>query len=349
MNVLFLSAWYPTERDGMAGLFVKKHADAVRAQGADVRVVYTEEKGWRYWREMIRGLRALKQEGWRPDVVQLNVLDKNGVLAWWLWKEYRVPYIIVEHWSGYLPANLSFRGGWHGWLMRHIAKQAQCILPVSQILEEAMKNCGIQNAHWERIHNVVDDFFYTPATNGKRAVNERCRFLHVSCFDEKAKNTQGLLQAYKQALAARPAIHLTMVGTGIDWQASKDYARQIGLTGEQVCWTGELTPEEVCKEMQQADCLVLFSRYETYAIVLAEALACGLPIISSRVGIAPLIIDSQNGQLVHVEDEAALTDAMIHFDPSSYNRQHICQHGEPYRFETVGKQLMTIYHDAINH
>lgn len=177
MNVLFLSAWYPTPRDQMAGLFVQKHADAVRAQGADVRVVYTEAKGLRYWHEMFRGLRALKREGWRPNVVQVNVLDKNGLLALWLWKRYRIPYIIVEHWSGYLPANFSFRGGWHGWLMRHIAKQAQCILPVSQMLEDAMKKCGIQNARWERIHNVVDDFFYRQSTDGRttveRTVNER--------------------------------------------------------------------------------------------------------------------------------------------------------------------------------
>ena len=357
MNVLFLSAWYPTPRDQMAGLFVQKHADAVRAQGADVRVVYTEAKGLRYWHEMLRGLRALKREGWRPNVVQVNVLDKNGLLALWLWKRYRIPYIIVEHWSGYLPANFSFRGGWHGWLMRHIAEQAQCILPVSQMLEDAMKKCGIQNARWERIHNVVDDFFYRQSTDGRptveRTVNERstndeqCHFLHVSCFDEKAKNTQGLLRAYKKALAARPNLHLTMVGTGVDWQASKDYAYTLGFTDEQIRWTGELTPREVCHEMQQADGFVLFSRYENAPVVLSECLAVGLPIITSRAGGIPEMIDSQCGQMVEVEDETALTEAMIQFNPSSYDRQHIRQHGESYRFEAVGKQLITLYRSVI--
>lgn len=351
MNILFLSAWYPTERDKMAGLFVQKHADAVRAQGADVRVVYTEEKGWHYWREMLRGLRALRKEGWRPDVVQVNVLDKNGLLAWWMWKRYRIPYIIVEHWTGYLPRNFSFRGGWHGWLMRRIAQEAKCILPVSQMLEDAMKNCGIQNNRWERIHNVVDDFFYQLPVNHRPTVDrlstdcrvKDVRLLHVSCFDEEHKNTKGLLRAYKQALASRPNLHLTMVGTGVDWQASKDYAAQIGLTDEQVRWTGELTPREVCHEMQQTDCFVLFSNYETYAIVLVEALISGLPIISSRVGIAPEVVTIDKGVVIDIGDELALTQSMIDFKPNNYNKDTIRQDCESYRFDVVSKQLINLY------
>ncbi|MBQ0118350.1 MAG: glycosyltransferase [Bacteroidales bacterium] len=357
MRVLYLSAWYPTERDQMAGLFVQKHADAVRAQGADVRVVYTEEKGWRYWRKMIRGLRTLRKEGWLPDVVQVNVLNKNGLLAWWLWKRYRIPYIIIEHWSGYLPANFSFRGGWHGWLMRSIAQEAKCILPVSQMLEDAMKNCGIHNSRWERIHNVVDDFFYQLPVNRRPTVDrlstdcrvKNVRLLHVSCFDEKAKNTQGLLRAYKHALASRPNLHLTMVGTGVDWQASKDYAAQIGLTDEQVRWTGELTPREVCHEMQQADGFVLFSNYETYAIVLVEALISGLPIISSQVGIAPEVVTDDKGIVVPVGDEQALTQAIIDFQADQYSPENLRQNSEQYRFSAVGKQLMTIYSYAIQY
>lgn len=349
MKVLYLSAWYPTERDQMAGLFVQKHVEAVRAQGAEVRVLYTEEKGWRYWRTMCRKWQALRNEGWRPDIIQMNVLDKNGVWAWLLWKIYHIPYIIVEHWSGYLPANFSFKGGWHGWLMRKIAKEAKCILPVSQILEDAMKKCGIQNNQWERIHNVVDDFFYEETSKGSRSgrESETVWLLHVSCFDEKAKNTQGILRAYQQALASRPNLHLTMVGAGIDWQQSKDYAAQIGLTEKQVRWTGELTPREVCHEMQQADCFVLFSNYETYAIVIVEALISGLPIISSPVGIALEVVTNDNGILVPMGDEQALTQAMIQFDTTKYDTHTIRQQGEAYRFSTIGKQLMTIYDRAI--
>ncbi len=42
MKVLFFSAWYPSKRDAMAGLFVQKHAESVAQQGADVRVLYSD-------------------------------------------------------------------------------------------------------------------------------------------------------------------------------------------------------------------------------------------------------------------------------------------------------------------
>ena len=45
MKVLFLSAWYPTPRDAMAGLFVQKHAEAVAQQGHDVRVLFLNTQG----------------------------------------------------------------------------------------------------------------------------------------------------------------------------------------------------------------------------------------------------------------------------------------------------------------
>ena len=87
----------------MAGLFVQKHAEAVRAQGVDVRVVHSQ--GWfDTWRQWC----ALRREEWMPDVVQLNVIQKQGLLALWLKRRYKIPYIIVEHWSGYLPESGQF-------------------------------------------------------------------------------------------------------------------------------------------------------------------------------------------------------------------------------------------------
>ena len=102
MNVLFLTPWYPSEKDAMAGLFVQKHVEAVRALGVDVRVIdATTWSGiWRAWR-------ALQREGWMPDVVQLNVIQKQGLLALYLKRRYQIPYVIIEHWTGYLPENMS--------------------------------------------------------------------------------------------------------------------------------------------------------------------------------------------------------------------------------------------------
>ena len=134
IRILFLSAWYPTQRDAMAGLFVQKHAEALMRQGADVRVLFSEATGIRWYREIWQGWNKLQREWGLPDVVQMNVLDKNGLLALYLKHRYHIPYFIIEHWSGYLPANFSFRGGWHAQIMRHIARCANAIFPVSNMI-----------------------------------------------------------------------------------------------------------------------------------------------------------------------------------------------------------------------
>lgn len=350
MKVLFLSAWYPTERDAMAGLFVQKHAEAVMQQGADVKVLYTEAKGIRWYIEMWKMWRTLKREWGLPDVVQMNVLDKNGLIALWLKQRYHIPYTIIEHWSGYLPANFAFRGGWHGWIMRKIAQEASCILPVSQMLENAMKNCGITNTHWQRIHNVVDDFFYQPITPITiTPKGNKFRFLHVSCFDEKAKNIQGILRGARKIANERQDFELVIIGTGVDYKMDVDYAKSLNFPEGIVHFIGEQTPLQVAEWMQQSDAFVLFSRFETFAIVLAEAMAVGIPIICSKTAGIAEYLPTECGVVVEVDDDVSFTEALREMvaHHNKYSPEQIRKHGQQYTYRSVGKKLMKIYNSVL--
>ena len=282
MKVLFLTPWYPSEKDAMSGLFVQKHVEAVRAQGVEVRVIFSQTipDTWRQWK-------ALQREGWKPDLVQLNVIQKQGLLA----KTIGVPYIIVEHWSGYLPENGQFNrmSRFKRDLYRHIANNAERILTVSEPLQKAMQACSIENEHWGTIDNVVDDFFFEPRVKSQESRVKT--LLHVSCFDERAKNVKGLLRAAKMLSEKRQDWRLKLVGTGVDYEDVRAYADTLDIPEGCLEWTGELTPQQVADEMHRADALVLSSRYETYGVVLAEAAAAGLPILSTPVGIAEEVAD----------------------------------------------------------
>ena len=286
MKVLFLTPWYPSEKDAMSGLFVQKHVETVRAQGVEVRVIFSQTipDTWRQWK-------ALQREGWKPDLVQLNVIQKQGLLALWLKKHFGIPYVIVEHWSGYLPENGQFNrmSRFKRDLYRHIANNAERILTVSEPLQKAMQACGIENEHWGTIDNVVDDFFFEPRVKSQ---DSRLKtLLHVSCFDERAKNVKGLLRAAKMLSEKRQDWRLKLVGTGVDYEDVRAYADTLDIPQGCLEWTGELTPQQVADEMHRADALVLSSRYETYGVVLAEAAAAGLPILSTPVGIAEEVAD----------------------------------------------------------
>ena len=331
----------------MSGLFVQKHVEAVRAQGCEVRVIFSDT-----WRDTCRQWKALRREGWMPDVVQLNVIQKQGILALWLKKRYGIPYVIVEHWSGFLPENGAYlrnNGSLKRKIYEKIAAEASVILPVSDRLKEAMQTCGIQNARWEKIHNVVDDFFFEKEESRKSKVESQKTLLHVSCFDEAAKNVKGLLRAAKMLTEKRQDWQLVLVGTGADYKEVRAYAETLVFPEGTLRWTGELTPREVAEEMHKADAFVLPSNYENAPVVLSESLAMGLPIIASRVGGIPEMVDDESGILVPTRDEKALAEAMdeILGTLGKYHRGQIRKKGEQYSFETVGKHFKAVYESVL--
>jgi glycosyltransferase involved in cell wall biosynthesis len=190
----------------------------------------------------------------------------------------------------------------------------------------------------------VDEFFYQGARNKEQGTRT---LLHVSCFDERAKNTTALLQGFSVLCQQRKDIHLVMVGTGVDWLAAQRVANNLHIPSEQITWTGEQTPQQVCDWMQKADAFVLTSRYETAGVVLSEAAAVGIPILSTPVGIAPQLITPQTGILISQEqanNPYTLSQALMRIvDMSTYPSA-----AEEYRFSTVGKQLTDIYDSCLH-
>ena len=345
-KILFLTPWFPSERDAMAGLFVQKHADAVRAQGADVRVIHALS-----WREIWRQWKALQREGWMPDLVQLNVIQKQGLLALWLKKRYGIPYVIVEHWSGYLPENGQFMrmSSLRKRFYRRIAGQTEIILTVSEPLQRAMQDCGIQAKAWGTVDNVVDDFFYEERQKTASLNNQRKKtILHVSCFDERAKNVKGLLRAAKMLSEIRQDWRLVLVGTGVDYEDVRAYADDLQIPEGLLEWTGELTPRQVAERMHRADALVLSSRYETYGVVLAEAAAAGLPVLSTPVGIAEEVANLIVPQEVAVAKPGRFAEFM---ETILFHRERLSEIKDMHqRFsaETVGKKLMAVYDSCLH-
>ena len=344
MKVLYLTPWYPSEKDAMSGLFVQKHVEAVRAQGCDARVIHSLSLSdtWNQWK-------ALQREGWMPDVVQLNVIQKQGLLALWLKKRFHIPYLIVEHWSGYLPQNGQFMqlSRLKRSLYQYIAKEATIILTVSDRHAEAMKACGIQNDHWGRINNVVDDFFFIE--NQKAKNKNHKTLLHVSCFDERAKNVKGLLRAAKILSEKRKDWQLVLVGTGVDYEEVRTYVKKLQIPNELLLWKGELTPRQVADEFDRADIFILSSRFENAPVVISESLAKGLPVISTRVGGIPEMVKEECGILVTPGNDEELVEALEkmldHYQ--EYDREQIRSYGQQYSFANVGKRLKNIYKDSM--
>lgn len=383
MKVLYFSPWYPHRYDAMSGLFVRKHAEAVaRSCGVCVLYLYADEKVKEYEvveqvtngvREVyvyypfidkpilrqltkavrfviafLKGYSFVEKSFGRPDVTQANVLTRCGALALWLKVRYGIPYVIVEHWTRYLPQNFNFKGFLRKLVSRMVVRRASCVLPVSRMLGDAMRGCGLENANYKVVNNVVDDFFFD--THADVSAHDGVfNFLHISCFIERAKNICGILRVVKRLSEKRNDFRLTVIGVGPDFEKVRRYAGELELLDGRVEFVGEQPPSEVNRFFSVSDAFVLFSNYENAPVVISESLATGTPVISTDVGGIPDMIDATNGCLVKSGDEEALYEAMSwmidhrpEFDSDLISRSARC-----YSYGEVGDFLLSVYREAL--
>jgi glycosyltransferase involved in cell wall biosynthesis len=303
-----------------------------------------------YIRAYIKGFKTLN---FTPDIIHANILTRTVVIAYLYTFCKKKPYVITEHWSRYLPENNSYSGFIRKMITFFVARRAAAILPVSEALKNAMKNNGIINKNYEVVHNVVDDFFFAqpaasildelstthPSSQPPKII------LHISCFDDKSKNVSGILQATKILLQKRNDFKLVLIGSGVDFEKTKLFSEQL-LLQNSVVFLGEKTPNDVCEWLKKCAFTVIFSNFETDAVVISESLAAGKPIIATNVGGIPEKINKQNGIIVSAENEKELADAMNEMldNFEKYSSKNISEQAyKNYSFEYVGKQIYQIY------
>lgn len=380
IKVLFLSPLYPNRYDAMLGLFVRKHAEAVsryckvkvlymqpdknikeieittekRSELTEIIVYYPiKEKGVlskliRYLKAYRIGYREIAKDGFKPDIIHANILTRSAFIAF-VEKTFRkIPFVITEHWSRYLNHKTAFNGKADKWFTRKIVKNAAAVMPVSEILKQGMISNKLDNSNYIVVNNVVDDYFYTENT---AVISSKKRILHVSCFDEKAKNVCGILRAIEHLSTFRNDFELIIIGTGVDYEMVYNYSKTLNIPKGTIQFLGEKTPEEVAGWFRNCDLFILFSNYETAGVVIAESLVSGVPVISTNVGIASEVIDSQSGKIIKIGAEDELTDAINYIleNLDNYNRDGIKEtYRNKFSYSVIGKKITDVYQNILN-
>lgn len=379
MKVLFLSAWYPHKYDAMDGLFVRKHASSVALYN-DVAVLFIKadpkikkavvektksgeveeyyiyypagktkiSKAFRFLRYYVKGIKIVKKEWGRPEIVHANVLTRHVFVAYMLKLIYGTPYVITEHWTRYIKGE--FTGFFHRKLTAFLVKRACAVMPVSEELACSMRSSGLLNKNYRVVRNVVDDFFFLCNPTLKPKQGDVKVMVHICAFDEKNKNNFGLLRALKRLKHKRSDFKCVFVGYGRDWFLTKGYAESLGLN-DFAEFVGEKSPQDVCNLLYNSAFSVLFSRYETASVVMTESLSVGTPIVVSDIKAIAEIVDSESGYLVPVADEDALflaLDKMLdnYYDFDGPKMQKKAKN--IFSAERVGSTFTEIYKKCVN-
>jgi len=131
--------------------------------------------------------------------------------------------------------------------------------------------------------------------------------------------------------------------------ACKQLAEQYGIA-DRVYWVGQR--EQIAPIFQASDLFVLPTRYEAWGLVIVEALACGVPVITTRdAGAACAVRESVNGYLLDdASDVEALTAQLQRaLNDTAWNRQAIAESATPYQWQSimsrVGGIMQSVYAD----
>ncbi|MFO0950206.1 MAG: glycosyltransferase family 4 protein [Isosphaeraceae bacterium] len=163
----------------------------------------------------------------------------------------------------------------------------------------------------------VDTRVWTPRSTPvvDRPEREEVRFVFLGRFINW-KGVDLLLDAFKRVLDQpdRPRVVLELLGDGVERANLEKQAAALNL-GEAVRFVGWLSPQDAARRMEDSDVFVLPSLRESGGIVLMEAMALGLPIVTSHWGGPGQHVDDQTGFRVAPSSQegfvAGLAEAML--------------------------------------
>lgn len=304
MNLLFLASWYPESKASRNGLFIWQHAAALAkhtehqvsivaaiAQTGQKNLQISTERidgvqhwvatypkasnavvrSWRYLWALHRAVQAKEKATAKSDLIVVNVLWRAGLLAWLYQLFLSRPYIIIEHWSGYLPEGEGYNGFYLKYFTRLIADRAERILPVSNYLGSSMQGRGLLN-RYQVLPNIIDT--ETFKSNASKPINPSIILLHVSNLAPE-KNFEFVVQLYQRLKQNQPETALWVAGA----YREEDKRQYSGMEG--IRWFGFQEAGELATLYQSATALCMPSRFETFSIVIGEALACACPVLAT--------------------------------------------------------------------
>lgn len=380
--ILFLTSWYPVKENSVHGIFIYNHALAlsiytkvvvvyayssnagpfykaeetsVNENLLELRVKYPKPafnfpianrifQTLKYKKSYRILLNELIKRQIKIKAIQVNIVFPVSIVLSLFKEKFKVQHTIAENWSGYLKTDGNYKGFLMKFFTKKCFKSASKIWHVSQMQKEAMQMHKL-TGNFELLYNTVNTKVFKPAD--EKMKNEKITLLHVSSLVEREKNISGMMRVIKRLAEKNILVELLIAGGNEETISEAKHQAKINhLTN--VSFFGTQNPEQISNLMRKSDALILFSFFEGMPVVALEALSCGLPVLATKVGQLPYIINEQFGILAKVSDEEDMLEAIISFinNPNRFNskamREFILHNAS---HEAVGKKLFEQYNN----
>lgn len=343
MHILVIPSWFETPKITTLGSFFKDQAIALTERNHQVGIIYaqaTSIKKFTHWYKkryytcnnqkvniintayftwpLMRKLNRLKRfehfeklfleyskKNGKPDIIHAHSVVSAagggaGLIANYLKDKYQIPYILTEHSS-----ELHFNNypEMEKSLMITALIQAHSVIAVSNALANDLRKL-IPSKKIAIIGNIIDTKFFYP----QETFNNTYHFVVIG-YLRPIKRVDILIQAFAETLKTHNNIHLTIIGDGLEKSNLEALTHTLKIENK-VTFTGELSRIKTSKILNESDCYLSASKYETFGVAIHEALSAGLHVISSNSQGPEEIIKELNEVIVAENDVYHFAQAM---------------------------------------
>jgi len=342
----------PPPSGGMANQ-TRQLARLLGEAGVDVRIVRVNTPYRPGWIERVRGVRAVFRlipylvALWRAAgrVQVMHVFANSG----WSWHLFAAPAVWIAYLRG-TPVLINYRGGEAGEFFRHsfrwvlpTVRRASAVVVPSRFLEQVFAQWSIDTVI---VPNIVDLSRFGP---GAGAASGRPHVI-VTRNLEPIYDIETALRVFHRLRRRYPGARLTVAGTGPELERLRALAEDLGIA-EAVHFAGRMDNDDIPELYRSANLMLNTSRVDNMPISILEALASGVPVVSSDAGGIPHLVDHE----VHVllappGDVDALTEHATRLLDDGPLRQRLVEAGirraAEYGWDRVRGQWFAVY-DAV--
>ena len=378
MNILVIPTWYPSGQDKLMGNYHKEFCEALcENKEIHVNMLFIErerlnnpikylfmskedviqEQGYktyitrmlnvepisfawqlkRYVKKLDKAFKKYLKENPKPDILHAMVTIPAGYAACILGNKYHIPVVVTEH-SSYYKRFFEGKNKKYGSYVLNNAKYTT----VSNFMAEYIRS---KNIACEVLPNVIN----TEIFNKPRKKINSLKLITVAAL-RQGKRIDDIIAALKIIVKQRKDLNpkLTIVGDGFWEDEYKRKCHELNMD-KYVHFVGRKNKSEIAQILVKHNIFVIASQKETFCIPGVEALASGLPIVSTKCLGPEEYINDKCGKLVEVGNIEALANAIIevyqnldHYDVSELKKV-----AQRYSRKEVVKKALKIYKEIL--
>jgi len=263
-----------------------------------------------------RAVRYLKQHGHNYDLVHDNQSLSYGMLQL---QDMGIPLVTTVHHPITSDLRIALKAArswyerllirrWHSFLImqKKVVKKLHNIVTVSDCSrQDIAADFGIQPAGISVVHNGIDTEVFHPIPGIERSQR---MLMATASADAPLKGLRYLLKAYARLLERFPDLELLLVSKPRPGGKTERLVKSLGIA-DKVKFVSGISTEQMVQFYAQATIAIVPSVYEGFGLPAGEAMACGVPVISTDGGALPEVIGDA-GVIVPAKSVKALEQAI---------------------------------------